>query len=268
MSEHLAESLIISMPVRMFTRLSLSEVFREAQERRAADRPEPENLPRWAAWDPGRMEPSARDAFASALMGVAPDLPRGEPRPGLCPCPECQRMRARSFARTPGGAEAARRDLQSIVPHLRRSELLATRMLLQVGLIDGSLTSTCLFGVVAALRGTSYGMLGLGENPDRPFESWLAANVRLGDTPTRSRAAAQLATWFEEYLPLTYPDVPADEMGEYLMPLDEWLQSDPPAPAAVVGWRRAVQNHLATVANARDPAGRGAFRPDGSFRWI
>lgn len=133
-----------------------------------------------------------------------------------CPCARCTAFRDARLRQggplvveRPPADALAREDLLRVAPRLSAFEIEAVRDMLEEGLLDGGTTVTCLFGVIAIMRGGTYGRLGLGENPQRPLERWLSCHIRMQMTPRTSPAAATLAAWLDEALELAMEDPPA-----------------------------------------------------------
>jgi plasmid stability protein len=92
-----------------------------------------------------------------------------------------------------------RADLYSILERCSVAEAYAIRLRLQQGKLDGRTGSTCVFGVIAAMRGSGYGRLGMGESRYRPLEMWLT-RVHIGCTPEYCSDAAMLDKWLADWL--------------------------------------------------------------------
>lgn len=132
------------------------------------------------------ITPDFWDQLAARAAAVA------RRQPHACVCAACMSERAR---RAPEEDRAAETDLPRILADCRPSEVLVLRAALIRGVIDGRSYSTCVLGIVATLRGTTYtGSL------VSPFELWLAARVHAGMTPHTHHDAARLDRWLRAWL--------------------------------------------------------------------
>ncbi len=96
--------------------------------------------------------------------------------------------------------DEVRADLHALFDDCTATEIFAVQERLRMGRVSGRYTQSCIIGIVAERRETTYDRCALRwPYGYRPVECWLLA-VQFGDTPQTSAEAALLDQWITDYL--------------------------------------------------------------------